>query len=1005
MGHDSSFGTLVQAASPPRSGTRGPLRPRWVPAALLAALILAPTGSARAQGGTVSGTVVAAGTLTPLEGAQVTVAGTELRAMTDASGRFRLINVPGTEATLEVRRIRFQPLTRSVRVGDTDVRLQLTEVTVRLDEIVVTGTAGGEQRRAVGNAVAQISAPEELERSGVSDVGNLINARAPGVIITSGSGRVGAGPSVWVRGISTISLNQQPLLYIDGVRVANDAGTGVGRQGGLTISRLNDISPEDIESIEIIKGPAAATIYGTEASNGVIQIITKKGRVGDAQWNASIRGGSQWFMDAEDRIPTNYAKNAAGEILSWNAVASEKARGNDIWKPGYMQSYSGSVSGGVAATRYMLSSTYDKDRGIEPHNGLRRFTGHANLSIVPSDKIEVSSSLNVVKSNIQLGAESGLGAFWGALFGSPLAANGPTRGFSIAPPEAVWDLYDDTQDVTRFTGSVQFNHSPAAWFSQRLTVGIDETTEDNQSLTLYAPPQYRALFTATDARGYIFQDLREISHSTADYSASFKASLTGSLNSTTSLGGQFFRKRVNTTEVDGREFPAPGVRTAAAAAIRVGSQDYLTNTTVGAYAQQQFGWNDRLFVTGAIRVDNNSAFGEDFKWVTYPKVSASWVISEEPFWTPTFVSSLKLRAAYGQAGQQPDVFTALRTFQPVTGTGDQPAVTPQAVGNPDLKPERGTELELGFEAGFFDRLSVDFTWFDKDVRDQILLRPIPPSLGFPGSQYTNIGRVSNKGVEVLATLQALNRENFGLELTANVATAKNRIEDLGGIPFIAVGGLPQRHVEGYSIASYFTKRVVSANLNDQGVAVDLMCDGGPENDGQPMPCAQAPVVHMGDIAPKVNGAFSGTITLWKQLRLYGLVDFKRGHSLLNADEFARCMVFRLCDANVNPQNHPTTYVANVQNGSSLVIADALIQDASYAKLREVSVSYTLPTSWTQRARLGRASITLAGRNLHTWTDYRGLDPESRAQIAGLSTFDQAMTPSLAQFIGTLNLTF
>lgn len=988
---------------------RAPRRPRprrlaiAVQRAILTLVVSALT--ARAQQGVVAGTVVRAGALTPIEGAQVVIGGTRLGAVTDANGRFRVANVAGDEVELQVRRFNFQPLNQRARVGATDVRIALSEATVRLDEVVVTGTAGAESRRAIGNSVSTISATDAIERSGVGDVGNLINARAPGVIVTMGSGRAGGGPSINVRGRSTISLSQQPLIYIDGVRVVNDIGTGPRTQGGGQISRLNDVNPEDIESVEIIKGPAAGTIYGTEASNGVIQIITKKGQAGrPAQWNVSLRQGAQWFTDPEGRIPTNYAKDASGQIVSWNAVQQENARGTPIWTKGRLQTYSASVSGGVPTLRYFLSSTYDQDQGIEPNNHLRRYGAHANLAVAPSEKFDVSTSVNYVTGRTYLGSDYGYSSFWGALYGSPLAAGTPTRGFNIAPPEVAWTQFENTQDISRFTGSAQFNHRPLPWFSQRFTAGIDATHEDNQALSKFLPPEYRSFFSASAARGALLQDLRDVGFISGDYSGTAKVNVMPALSSATSVGGQYYRKRYDVSQVSGREFPAPGLRAASAAAIRDGTQDFLVNTTLGLYGQELIGWNNRLFLTGAVRVDNNSAFGNEFKLATYPKVSASWVVSEEPFWHLGFVNTLKLRTAYGASGQQPDVFSALRSYQPVTGTLDQPAVTPQLVGNPELKPEKGVELEAGFEAGLFDRLSLDFTYFNKRTKDAILSRPVAPSLGFPGSQFVNIGQVSNHGMELLARLQAITRENLGWDIDANIATTTDKIDDLGGIPFVAVPGLPQRHVQGYPIGGYWAKRVVSATRTATGVT-DIMCDGGSANQGAPLPCATAPVVYIGTITPKVSGAVSSTLTLGSRLRLYGLVDFKRGHRLLDTDGVIRCAIFRLCEVNVRPELYDPTYVGNVQLGSALIVVDQFINDASFAKLREISASYTLTERVARLAGAGSATFTLAGRNLHTWTSFTGLDPERRSIVSSIGSFDQAVTPALAQIVATLSLTF
>ncbi|MDQ3995397.1 MAG: SusC/RagA family TonB-linked outer membrane protein [Gemmatimonadota bacterium] len=988
---------------------------------LLAAGFGAPDALAQ---GVVAGTVVRSGTLTPIEGAQIQVEGTRIGTTTDASGRFRLANVPGDRVRLQVRRISLTPITQEVRVGASDVRIVMGESTVRLDEVVITGTAVGVQQRSVGNVVSKISAVEEVEKSGVGDLGSLVNARAPGVIVTSGSGRTGAGPSINIRGRSTISLSQQPLLYIDGVRVTNDIGTGTRLQGGSPASRLNDVSPEDIESIEIIKGPAAATIYGTEAANGVIQIITKKGRIGSApQWTATVRQGTQWFSDPEGRIATNYAICTAahvvttspaapchgqpvGTIVSWNAAQQEAARGTPIWKSGRLQTYAGSISGGVQAVRYHVSGTYDDDKGIEPNNSARRFTGHANITVAPSEKIDVTSSINLIRGLTHLGTDYGASTLWSAQYSSPLTVNSGLRGFNLMPPEAVWALYDNTQDVSRFTGSLQFNHRPISWLSQRLTVGIDQTTEDNQGLSRFAPPEYRQFLSATNARGSLLQDIRNITYYTADYGGTANFDLTSALSSATSIGGQFYQKRLATSQATGREFPAPGLRTVRAAAIREGSQDYQANTTIGVYLQQQLGWQDRLFLTGAVRVDNNSAFGEDFDFVTYPKLSGSWVISEESFWEAArpIVGTLKLRAAYGQSGLQPEVFTALQTYQPITGTGDAAAVSPQEIGNPDLKPERGTEIEAGFEAGLWDRVSLDFTYFSRRTKDAILLRPVAPSLGFPGNQYVNIGATSNRGVEFQGRVQAIAREGLGWEVGLNLGTTRDRIEDMGGIPFIAVPGLPQRHVEGYPIGAMWAKRVTSATITAAGAATNVMCDNGRGGEILCSDPASQPVF-LGTITPRVTGAFTNTVTLGKNLRLYAMVDFKRGHKMLNTDDVIRCAIFRLCEVNVSPEKFSPQYVANAQNGSALVIVDQFVNDASFTKLREVSASYTLPDRFARYARASRATIVVAGRNLHTWTKYPGLDPESRSQIQNVTAFDQAITPSLAQFITTFNFTF
>ncbi|MHB1169208.1 MAG: TonB-dependent receptor plug domain-containing protein, partial [Longimicrobiales bacterium] len=346
----------------------------------------AATLAAPQQAREIAGVVVEARTMRPIAGAQVVVDGTENGTVTDVSGQFRLTGVSGAEVPVRVVMIGYSTTVQNVRVGATDVRIELEQSAIALDQVIVTGTIGGQQRRAIGNSVVSVDAVDALERSGAQDVSTLLNARAPGVMITQGSGRVGSGPTIQVRGRSTISLDSEPIIYIDGVRVHNAVNTGppaggLGAQGARSTSRLGDINPDDIESIEVIKGPAAATIYGTEAANGVIQIITKKGASGSARWTGRIEQGALTFRDAANRVPTNYYRDGDGVIQSWNGVQQEEERGTPIFSTGHVQSYNLAVSGGQNTLNYYVSGTLDDTEGVEPNNYGRRFSGHANLGI------------------------------------------------------------------------------------------------------------------------------------------------------------------------------------------------------------------------------------------------------------------------------------------------------------------------------------------------------------------------------------------------------------------------------------------------------------------------------------------------------------------------------------------------------------------------------------------------------------------------------------------------
>ncbi len=967
----------------------------------------------------ITGVVIDARSRQPVAGASVLIVGTRLGALTSADGRYRIGAVPTGSQSVSAKRLGYASQRRTVNAGSDQVaNFELEPAASSLDEVVVTGTAGGELRRSVGNSVATINAEDAMSKSGAQSVSTLIGARAPGVIIAPSTGRLGAGPSIQIRGRNSIGLDNSPLLFIDGVRVSNATSAGpvappgrLGGQGSNVSGRLNDISPEDIESIEIIKGPAAATIYGTEAANGVIQIITKKGTAGARpQTSLVIEQGTISMRDAAGRVPTNYLKDPSGAIVTWNGVEEEKARGTPIYKTGQTRKYNASLSGGREALTYYVSTSYQNDLGVEPNNSLRQGTFRANLNVQPSPNLDFSSSLGYVSLSSHLGADIGVSPLLGAVVGHKLLFPNARGFFPNFTPDIPQTLYDNAQGVRRFVGSATITHRPTSWLTHHVIVGVDETGDDSRAIEHFTSlPAQVALIGPVAAGGSIGQTLRHNTIVSSEYSASAKARLFDALMSTTSFGGQFYRTELNSSFLGGTGFPGLGVETVNSAATpAAATQTQTLNTTIGAYGQEQFSWRDRVYLTGALRVDNNSAFGDKLKWVTYPKVSMSWVMSEEPFWRANSAfNSLRLRAAYGQSGRQPTAFSALRTFSPAQGPGGTNAVTPNSIGNADLKPERGTELELGFESQLFSRLDIDFTYFTKRTTDVIINQPVAPSSGFSVATPANLGRVDNRGIEVLATLQALTRRNFAWDIVGNIGTNKDVIKNLGGVGGVVLSA-GQTNVVGGPIGGIYTKRVVSADRDaTTGFATNVLCDGG---EGKPATaCATAPFVFIGTPTPKVTGSVANTFSFFNRLRVYGLVDFKRGNRVANLNEQLRCtgaIGAPLCRANYYPLEFDPVYLAErVGTAAAQGILDQYYQDGSFAKLREVSLTYTLPSTLLRGFQA--ASVTFAGRDLHTWTKYAGIDPEVNLNNIATSsaTGDQAVTPPLSRFIATFNLKF
>jgi TonB-linked SusC/RagA family outer membrane protein len=1023
-----------------------------------------PEPVAAQQTGLVRGTVTEQGTGRPLAGAQVSVVGTQRGGLTDSRGNYLISGVTAGQVTVRVESIGYrssqQPV--SVTAGQTAVaNFEVQQSAIGLDEIVVTGTAGRTTKRALGNTVSQINAAAITEAAPIANVQQLLQGRTPGVTLFSSSGVVGGSSRIRIRGASSLTAGNEPVIYIDGVRMQSGTASTEGNtaQG---ISLIESINPADIESIEVIKGPAAATLYGAEAATGVIQIITKKGRPSEGlQWNANFEYGQvDWSVDRvttywlctdanidspatypgcqvfdksmplTERILVDHPLEVDNRSLGVIKQLQDKGlptdefsciypqqqpcnpsplRTGDLWNTNL------SVRGGGENFNFYISGEKSDEQGTFFNNTNRRTSARANFGFVPSQTMNFQVNIGYSLLNQQIpqsdnSSNSILRNAFRARAGATADQYAP--GYRNFSPEFS-NKHDRKQHGERLTMGITANYNPFPWFQNKLTVGLDRNDRENRSFTQIDLTGLSP-FGTTGATGIIDYSFPLSFIYTVDYAGTVSLDLSEAWSSAFSGGMQMIKRRSETTGIRGEGLVANSLNLVSSAAQNFGSQSFSEQTSLGFFVEERVGWRDRLFGTAAVRVDDNSAFGKDFSLVVYPKASLSWVISEEDFFNLGFVDDLKLRGAWGQAGNAPAPFSADRTYsagRTVIGDVAVNRLTTSAYGNPDLKAETGQEVELGFEASMLQgRVGADFTWYFKQTKDALISVSDPPSSGWTGSHLVNIGEIQNTGLELSLDASPVRTRNVQWDVITSFSTNANKLisfgkdalgnpvlnEDRFG-PFIQT----QRHREGYPLGGFWAQEVqrdAQGNivLDAAGRAIVPTCVWPAEDADD---CSE---VFRGPMLPTRMIGLTNTLTLFDNLKLYAFADYQGGHW----QWCAICSVRSRIDLNTKEVNDPNLPADELARLKSLQ-TDEFIYKADFIKLREVSATYTLPRDLTEKFGFSRASITVSGRNLGLWTKYKGnSDPEvTFTSTSEFDASDYAAIPQLRRLLVSMNFNF
>ena len=814
---------------------------------LVFSLMAVTSGALEAQTGQIGGTVTNSGGGGPLGEVQVFLVGQEMGSLSRADGRFLILNVPVGTYDLRAVRIGYGSMTQSVTVtagATTTSDFPLSTQALGLDEIVVTGTAGASRRREVGNTIAQVNVADVVDRP--VSVSDMLQAQATGLDIVGGGAEAGQGKQIRLRGNSSVSMTNNPIIYIDGIRmrsealpIVNSLDTGSGRGARVSASPLDNLNPNDIDRIEIIKGSAATTLYGTEASAGVIQVFTKRGSTGAPQWTMDVQQGTGWsqkfgvngmdYLNMEHYMRDPWwGGGYEGGDFSVDCVTADNDV-NNRWQgansstdgacsfPGtfWTQNYNLSVRGGSESLQYFISGQLQDDQYLLPNDELQKYNFRGNFVMSPI-------------ANLQLQWNTAYSNQWQQNTSTANNAQGVTLNafrqernyWASGDPGLIATAldYDIQQRVERLTTGVTATYAPMANLTNRFTVGYDFSQQEGRNLRNFGFPQF--------PKGSLTNDTYQNRLLTFDYVGTYSFDLTETVKSDFSWGGQATGDEDRRLQGYGENFPGAAQPTVSSAAVRRAEESRQKVWNAGFFFQNVLGFSDKYFVTGGVRVDGNSAFGEGFGLQVYPKVSGVWVISDESFWSEG-LGTVKLRGAYGQSGRAPGAFDAVRTWN-AAGFAGAPAFTPSNLGNAELGPEVTAETEFGFDASWMDdRLTAAFTYYTQKTTDALMSVASIPSQGFTSSQLKNVGAISNKGIELQLNASMYQSEKWDVDLGLGISTNKSKVlslcrgYDIPTAEVLAIdpsaecvpefNGLSGRIIEGQTVPVEWDRRVANPN--------------------------------------------------------------------------------------------------------------------------------------------------------------------------------------------------
>lgn len=952
----------------------------------------------------------------PLPGASILVKGTTKGVQTDMDGKFTIKSV-GANATLIFSYIGLKSQEVSA-AGKSTINLILKADSAELKEVVIIGF-GKQSKRKITDNIASISS-DQINQIPVANMQNALVGKAAGVQITQINGKVEGGVKIRIRGISSISSSQEPLYVIDGLPLINDNES----TGDAPINPLISLNPNDIESIQILKDASSAAIYGARGTNGVILITTKQGKSGKTKISLNTSSGwseathkMSWLNAAQYvELFTEASANSYGADDLWltepGGYFDDMSNGKD-WRngavdtnwqdlaliKGSVQDHTFSISGGDEKTVFFISGGYNNTQGIIRGNSLERYSYRGNLDHKVSDKLRVGLNTSLSKTNItRIGADNSFATPLQAIAQSPLSPAYLDDGVTPNNESTIYynfltQEYNGSWGVNIFrtimNSYLEYKIMPELSFRTELGYDNNNQTEEyfSGSLTESASTNGYADANAVQSDKYSINNYFTYAKTfKEDYDLEF-------------VGGMSFEESSRSRQyVAGTGFPSDELQTVESASeITAGSSSRTKYNFLSYFGRATFSYMDKYLIKGSLRYDGSSRFGASNRYGVFPAASAGWIISEEDFMKDSgVINLLKLRGSFGVTGNAGiGNFASLGLFEG-SAYNQRSAISPYQLANNDLKWEKTNQVDVGIDFALFNnRVSGEVDYYVKKTNDLLLNEPIPGTSGW-SSLTRNVGSLTNKGFEFVLNTTNIKTDNLTWKTSLNLSTLDNKVTALPGGDIVASRNIVR---VGETISSFYVVEYAGVDpangdalfyLNTENA--DGTLDKTTTNNFN-----EAQRIISGSPYPTLMTGMTNTVS-YKNFDFSFTFQGEWGSSLYNEGGKFQSGNARYEDNQTtdqlnrwqNPGDITNVPQARMYSTNGQQASTRYLEKSDFVRLRNLSLGYTLPRTFTQKIALDRVRLYLTGVNLLTFTNYSGYDPEASYDNNGDSNIQKGI---------------